>query len=227
MAEDETRVPGRVPEGDPQGDERTSARRARRSGADARQQILVAFAARARVDGIRSVVMGELARSLGMSKKTLYHHFESKDDLVRALVADWVERIHLCAQDPAAPHDDAHAMLRWWTDVWARGRHDFSAAFWDDLKQDHPEAWALFDDLRSVSTPVHVRVARAIRPGVDPKLAADLYHLIVGHFNDPAVAAGLGLDTRASVMAALDIWMAGAMRPPADPQDPEHSPASR
>lgn len=199
------------------------ARRGRRSAADAREQILAAFAERARADGIRAVVMGELARSLSMSKKTLYHHFENKEDLVRALVADWVARIHRCAKDPAAPHDDAREMLRWWTDVWARGQHDFSAAFWSDLKEDHPESWALFDGLRSVSTPVHVKVARALRPDVAANLAADLYHLVVGHFNDPAVAARLGLDTRASVMAALDIWMSGAMSPSAVPVAAESS----
>jgi AcrR family transcriptional regulator len=138
-----------------------------------RERILVAFAERARVDGIRAVVMGELARSIGMSKKTLYQHFENKDDLVRALVAEWVARIHRCAEDPSAPREDAHETLRWWTDVWARGRHDFSAAFWSDLEHDHPQAWALFDGLRSVSTPIHARVARAMRRDIDPKLAAD------------------------------------------------------
>jgi AcrR family transcriptional regulator len=225
MADDSKPVPDGAPEGGPHPEApRRGARRVRRNAADAREQILVAFAERARVDGIRAVVMGELARSLGMSKKTLYQHFENKDDLVRALVVDWVARIHLCAEDPSAPREDAHEMLRWWTDVWARGQHDFSAAFWSDLEHDHPEAWALFDGLRSVSTPVHARVARSMRPGVDQKLAADLYHLVVGHFNDPAVAAGLGLDTRAAVMAALEIWMGGAMLPPAVRPDAEPSP---
>lgn len=224
MAEDTKGVPGQARDGALHAETpaRPNVRRGRRNAADARQEILVAFAERARVDGIRAVVMGELARSLGMSKKTLYQHFENKDDLVRALVADWVARIHLCAEDPAAPREDAHEMLRWWTDVWARGRHDFSAAFWSDLEHDHPEAWALFDGLLSVSTPVHVRVARTMRPGIDPKLAAELYHLVVGHFNEPAVAAGLGLDTRAAVMAALEIWMGGAMlSPSAGPAESE------
>lgn len=226
MAEQTKPALERVREGAPRSEagELVRTRGARLSAADARERILVAFAERARVDGIRAVVMGELARSLGMSKKTLYQHFENKDDLVRALVADWVARIHLCAEDPAAPRENAHEMLRWWTDVWARGRHDFSEAFWSDLEQDHPAAWALFDGLRSVSTPVHARVARAMRPGVDPKLAADLYHLLVGHFNDPAVAAALGLDTRTAVMAALEIWMGGAMLPPAPPADGEPAP---
>lgn len=220
MAEENMRVPGAsAREGTQDTVAATPAhpRRGRRNAADAREQILAAFAARARVDGIRAVVMGELARSLGMSKKTLYQHFENKDDLVRALVAEWVERIHHCAEDPSAPREDAHEMLRWWTDVWARGQHDFSAAFWSDLEHDHPQSWALFDGLRSVSTPVHAKVARAMRPGVAAGLAADLYHLVVGHFNDPAIAARLGLDTRAAVMAALDIWMRGCMMPAAEP----------
>lgn len=38
--------------------------------------------------GIRSVSMDDISRQLGMSKKTLYQHFENKSDLVRQVLQD-------------------------------------------------------------------------------------------------------------------------------------------
>lgn len=38
--------------------------------------------------GFRSVTMDDIAQDLGMSKKTLYAHFPSKDALVRAVILD-------------------------------------------------------------------------------------------------------------------------------------------
>ena len=37
--------------------------------------------------GFSRVLMDDLARELGMSKKTLYSHFSSKEDLLRAVLA--------------------------------------------------------------------------------------------------------------------------------------------
>lgn len=57
--------------------------------------------------GIRSVTMDDLARDMGISKKTLYQFFDNKDDLVRQVVEchereDWkiVDQIRQEAKDP-------------------------------------------------------------------------------------------------------------------------------
>ena len=42
--------------------------------------------------GFSRVLMDDLARELGMSKKTVYAHFASKEDLLRAVLAHRVSR---------------------------------------------------------------------------------------------------------------------------------------
>ena len=42
--------------------------------------------------GIRSVTMSDLARELGMSKKTLYVHLENKRDLISKIMANHIDR---------------------------------------------------------------------------------------------------------------------------------------
>src|SRR6185369_11429212 len=56
--------------------------------------------------GFRSVTMADLAKGLGMSKKTLYVHFASKDELLEAAIQDKfcegerdLERITACTVD--------------------------------------------------------------------------------------------------------------------------------
>lgn len=42
--------------------------------------------------GIKSVTMDDVSKELGISKKTLYQHFENKDQLVEAVITTHVER---------------------------------------------------------------------------------------------------------------------------------------
>lgn len=44
--------------------------------------------------GIRQMTMDDIARACGISKKTLYRHYENKAHLVDALVAALVEQVH-------------------------------------------------------------------------------------------------------------------------------------
>lgn len=45
-------------------------------------------------DGIRPVAMDTVAEAAGVTKKTLYYHFDSKDDLVVAYLQHMAERAH-------------------------------------------------------------------------------------------------------------------------------------
>jgi AcrR family transcriptional regulator len=42
--------------------------------------------------GVRSITMDEVARTLSMSKKTLYQYFENKDQLVSAAMIAHIKR---------------------------------------------------------------------------------------------------------------------------------------
>ena len=43
--------------------------------------------------GVRSISMDDIARHLSVSKKTLYQHFEDKEDIVTSAVQSHIERI--------------------------------------------------------------------------------------------------------------------------------------
>jgi TetR/AcrR family transcriptional regulator, cholesterol catabolism regulator len=49
--------------------------------------------------GIKSVTMDDLARELGVSKKTLYAHFGDKRKMIQMLVAEQVDLDKLCCEN--------------------------------------------------------------------------------------------------------------------------------
>ena len=190
------------------------------TGITPRERILEAFAARARIRGIRAVVMGDLARELAMSKKTLYQHFASKDALVREIVDRWIERKREHSRSPHAPYHDVQELVRWWTEFWVKEQTDFCFEFWRDLEADHPDTWKAFWDLLRNGIPASARVAQWLRPGISPVIAGDLYYQIIAFYNDPVVCAKFGYSRREAVLAAIEIWIGGALRAAMDPDLP-------
>lgn len=193
---------------------RRSALRRRREWPepDAREGILRAFAERARRTGIRGVVLGDLAAELGISKKTLYQHFESKQALVQALVEKAVARLR--SDMTAAARRDLHGadVLRGWVASWLEGFGRFSPEFWRELERDYPGAWAVFRTVNDdAGRRAHARIGRDLRAGVHPEVARELFHLFVRHFTDPVVTERLGLTRREAALAALEIWIGGAL----------------
>ncbi len=178
-----------------------------------RTRILDAFAARAHEVGVSGVVMSELAQELGMSKKTLYQHFESKDALVLALVETWSARLEEGLRELRArarrPIEYCHGTAELWIDGLSR----FSSAFWTELQTDHPAAHAAFTEiLRASRRRTRERIGRHLRPGVTRDVALEVLNSTLARAADPQVAARLGLSTRDTILASLDVWARGALR---------------
>ena len=81
-----------------------------RSGIGRTRAVLVAGAARAFADaGVRGATMQEVAAAAGVAKATLYNHFRTKDEIVRALLDAELER--LTALATSLPREQALAAL--------------------------------------------------------------------------------------------------------------------
>jgi len=185
------------------------------SGApSAREQILRAFAERAAESGIRAVRMGELARDLGMSKKTLYRHFESKDALVHAAVLDWARAMEEGRRALRRRAAGTEELLRGLAFLWVEALTRFSSSFWAEVRDHHPGTHAMLVRFL-VSTRRHTQawVRPALRPGVHRELALEMMNACVSRAADPALRQRLGLPLRDALVGGLEIWARGALRP--------------
>lgn len=178
-------------------------------------RILDAFGRRAGADGIRSVVMSDLARELGMSTKTLYREYATKDALVEALVRHWIDRFVAVQADRERTGMGPEQRLQLGSREILEWRRTYSEAFWDDLRADHPEAWALYlETVRAERVAAWVRVRSEMRDDVDHVLAWKLINVVVEHALTPEVRKKTGMGVGEAIDAAIAIWARGALRPP-------------
>lgn len=180
---------------------------------DPAARILDAFARRAREVGVRGVVMADLARDLGMSKKTLYRCFSSKDALVLALVEAWGQTLEEDLRAARARATSPLAYFRDTAEVWIGAFSHFSPAFWAEVRAEHPAASAAIASfLATTRRRMRERLGRHLRAGVERELAIEMLNATITRAADPAVAERLGLTTRETLMAAVDVWARGALR---------------
>ena len=184
-------------------------------GEDARERILSAFSARAIRSGIRAVVMGELASELRMSATTLYRHFESKDDLVSAMVDAWaVDLAAIDALDWSKVQSCSAALelLLHWADAWTGILGRVAPAFFEDLHRDHPSAWKRFIALIQERKLVAGRhLGPYVRPDLHPETTFAMLDQLVMHAANPRFAETLGITRREAVRTAVSIWGGGAL----------------
>ena len=181
---------------------------------EARERILQAFSARATRSGIRSVVMSELASELRMSPNTLYQHFRSKQELVIALVERWAQDAgasDAAVVELASSRSAVERMTRW-AEAWAQSVARHSPAFWEDLRRDHPEAFAIFRrELERWKELGAAQLRPRLLPGLHPEVALALLDLILTRVSDPRFSEQLGTTRRESIRTAIGIWARGAL----------------
>lgn len=99
--------------------------------------------------GIKSVTMDEIAKHLGMSKKTIYHFFNDKNDLVIALVKKkLIEdecQIQNIINSSANVMEEMINMMKCSEEIFSR----INPVFIHDIQKYHPSAWSEFQKFKS------------------------------------------------------------------------------
>ncbi|MFZ1979326.1 MAG: TetR/AcrR family transcriptional regulator [Bacteroidota bacterium] len=113
-----------------------------------KQRILAAASKRFFELGISKVTVDELAADLGMSKKTIYKYFPSKDDLLLAAVRVNIERVGKEVSgiiNSAEPFEKKIAVL---LSVIGRQIRRISPQFQSDMRRFSPHVWDEIDTFR-------------------------------------------------------------------------------
>ncbi|MEX1034181.1 MAG: TetR/AcrR family transcriptional regulator [Cellvibrionaceae bacterium] len=176
---------------------------------DTAHQIVEAFSRRARKVGIRSIAIGDLAKELRISTKTLYKYFHNKGEIVHELVAKWESRIH----KPISYYGtDLVEILRYWVKVWVENDAQFSTAFWNDLKSDYPQLYQVYvDSLYHRMEAMKKRVTPFLKPEINHEFAWQSYFILMTASSQPKTFERIGMTREQCVYAAFDFWMNGAV----------------
>lgn len=119
--------------------------------------------------GVKSVTMDDIAKELGISKKTIYQHFSDKD----AIVAEVVETELDCEKKDiermeGEANDPIDEVMRT-SDYMRATIATMNPVLLHDLKKYHPAAWNLFQKHK------HERIIRTIKRNLTKGIELGLY----------------------------------------------------
>jgi AcrR family transcriptional regulator len=99
--------------------------------------------------GIKSVTMDDIARHLAISKKTIYHFFKDKNELVTALVKkklkDDEDQMEDIISKSANVIEEMINMMKCSEDILSR----VNPIVIHDMQKYHPDAWKLFQNFKA------------------------------------------------------------------------------
>lgn len=118
--------------------------------------------------GVRTVRLEDVARQLGISKKTLYQHFIDKEELVRLVLETQLDEnlrearvIHTLASNPIV------GALRIWDRLIAY-RQTTNPNLLRDIERHYPTVWRVFETFRT--TYINTILVANIQAGIEQGL---------------------------------------------------------
>lgn len=141
--------------------------------------------------GIKSLTMDDVARKLGMSKKTLYQFVKDKKDLVQKGMAFCLEEERCVLTQISTESENAIDELIGFTRFVNSRLGDLHASVIYDIQKYHPGSWGMMQDHKQnfVRNSILKNTKRGIEEGiyrknVNPEIITSLYMLMMdGFFN--------------------------------------------
>jgi AcrR family transcriptional regulator len=173
--------------------------------------------------GFSLVTTQEIAARAGISKKTLYQHFTSKQEILRRVVRLQMERIRgpleAAFDDPELDFiTRTQRILEVISDLLVR----MGSGLIQDIYRSAPEIWREIDDFRRqhffqrLKQHIHQGHAQGIiRADLDPALIARLYLQIIQHLVTPEQLIDLSLSAQEMLATLVKMLFAGILAEPA------------
>jgi AcrR family transcriptional regulator len=115
--------------------------------------------------GIKRVTMDDIAKELGMSKKTIYHHFKEKDDLVNTLCdTEMIKHEQIFDELFNESKNPIHEMMLISANMRKMMQH-INPIFFLDLQKFHPQAFNRFQEFKQNCAFKHIE--RNITKGIE------------------------------------------------------------
>ncbi|GAB1261569.1 TetR/AcrR family transcriptional regulator [Aurantivibrio plasticivorans] len=168
-----------------------------------------AFAGKAREVGIKAILLSDLAKSLGMSKKTLYKYFPSKEAITYELIVRWERRVN---EPVVFIETDIVGSIKGWAKRWVNTDAQFCVAFWRDLRSEYPDLYSHYE--KAFRGRVEI-IRKIISPYMREDLAQDFswaaYKALLRSAARPEMYQRLGISREECILNAVDFWVVAAL----------------
>lgn len=134
--------------------------------------------------GVRSVTMEEIAKQLGISKKTIYQHFSEKEQILYQVIQQKTSRnqseMECMVIDTANPIEEILSVLN----MMQKNADQVSPNLLMDIKRYYPQAFSLFHQYKEG------QIMRSILENIQKGIAEKLYRADI----NPAILARLRVE---------------------------------
>jgi TetR/AcrR family transcriptional regulator, cholesterol catabolism regulator len=96
--------------------------------------------------GIRSVTMDDIAKDLGISKKTIYQHFDDKDEIIYQVMQSEMAKDKCEWADLEKMSKNLLDKMKNTVDLMRKTMEGMNPAIIFDIKRYHPRAWNVFEN---------------------------------------------------------------------------------
>ena len=169
--------------------------------------------------GFSRVTMDQIAAELGISKKTLYLHFDSKHQLLYAIVSRLMAESERCikslTEDPKLDYFQRIAGL---VEHISQRTSGISRDFMQDLQKSAPEMWEEINEFRrrkiyhNFGLMIRKGIkAGLVRPEIDPDLVMQMYAVLVQQMINPQALMQSAYTPGQLMKAIVELVFAGAL----------------
>ncbi len=184
-----------------------------------RQRIVAAARSHFFAYGFRAVTMDDLARELGMSKKTLYAHFPSKAALVEAVLLDKIRSVEAdLKRITFGPSSDFLTTLHQLLAHMQRHLEEIQPPFLRDLRREAPEMFTVVETRRRDMIHQYFgkvvgdgKAAEIIREDVPTELIVEILLGATQAIMNPEKLTELGLTPREGFSAITTVIFRGVV----------------
>ncbi len=108
--------------------------------------------------GTKSITMDDIAKQLGMSKKTIYANFKDKDDLVTNLVVKMMQHDECCMEERTNQSENAVEEIFLMMDFLKEMLSNINPVIFYDLEKYHNKAYKIMMDFHQNHIYEHVKI---------------------------------------------------------------------
>ena len=132
--------------------------------------------------GIKSVTMDDLAKGLGVSKKTIYKYFDDKDDLITKIVLAKTTKDRIVCEESRTESQNAIDALFKISEFVSNMLSNVHSSVFFDLQKYHHNAWNVMEEHKHlfVKSQIKQNVERGQKEGLyieslNPEVVASIY----------------------------------------------------
>ena len=191
------------------------------SEAEARTRIMTLANKHFFAYGYSALTMDELARELGVSKKTLYVHFRSKDALVEEIFNQFAAGVRAQADTIFADQELSFtAKMHRFGETMTQRLSRLSPHVLRDLQRFAPHIYRRLEELRNQNIP-HIfggilrqgQAAGIVRANIDPAFAVEFWRPALQSLLHPDTLERLKLNPHQVMAEAIDLFFGGLLTP--------------